>query len=128
MITTCLKAYLLADATLNAEVSGRIVSRLPQEIDLPAIKFTTVFETETIFLSGVSDRQESIIRFHIFAGDYANLVTVAKLVRERLKGASGVMGTCTVDACIYEGARDADFDPELEVYQRALDFRVHYKS
>ncbi len=123
-IETGLKAHLVADGAVNADVAGRIYPlKLPQEPTYPAITYEVVGDTRHRDLSGPGDRERPHFRVHCWAATYAAALDLAADVRTALDGFKGTMDTTEVSSVKFDGWND-QFEDVPEVYRRICDFVI----
>ena len=110
-----LAAFLVANAAVNAIVSGRVYpNKLPQTVTLPALTYQRV-DTPRVHshdTSGATGTAHPRIQFDCWAASYANAKGLADALRGALNGYKGTMGTVnpvTVQSALQEDERFDDF-------------------
>jgi len=121
-----LRAHLVADATVNDIVSGRIYNLLPQGVTYPAIRFQRISVSRFVTLDGPNDLTGVRMQVDCFDSDYAIAKDLATKVRQSLNGVTDLLGAVTIDNVTLEGG-DTDLtsqDGDSITRQVSLDFVV----
>ena len=110
-----LAAFLVANAAVNAIVSGRVYpNKLPQTVTLPALTYQRV-DTPRVHshdTSGAAGTAHPRIQFDCWAASYSGAKGLADALRGALNGYKGTMGTVnpvTVQSALQEDERFDDF-------------------
>jgi Protein of unknown function (DUF3168) len=98
MLVIDLTAYLKADATISAAVSGRVFPNIvPQGSAFPAISYNQVSGVREYDINdGPTGRAMPRITINSWATRYLDVRNLAEAVRQRLNGFRGVMGSTRV--------------------------------
>jgi hypothetical protein len=129
-----LRAFLLADATiaglLVSDGMGRIYpDELPQGPTYPAVRYTLISELDNYASQGAV--QLTRIRYQIdcYAPRARDARTVARALRDRLRGFKGTMGEHQVQGVFSENARTGrEGHVEPPVWVASRDFIIWFED
>jgi len=129
-IRKALRSFLLADAAIVAVVVDRVYAlRIPQGVKASSIVVTRVSGPGDYHLSGPSGLINARIQIDAWAITADAAATLANLVKDRIDGYRGTMGTggniITVHGVFVADLRE-DYDDEAELYRSGRDFFVHH--
>lgn len=121
-----LRTFLLADAALLAAVASRVyLIKLPQGTTADSIVYNRISGAGDYVMSGLSGFTQH--RYQIDAwsqtGDGAD--TLANLIRDRLDGYKGTMGTIKVHGVRMVEQRE-DYDDTAKLYRVSRDFMIAF--
>jgi len=113
-IQPALRAFLLADAAVSAAVGGgRIYSiTFPQGTTEPSVLMTRISGLGEFHLQGPSGLNRNRVQLGSWAQTVADACELARLVKVRLNGYAGTMGTGQIAVDV----RSALYDSEREIY------------
>lgn len=122
------RSYLLADSNISALVGTRIYGgKLPQDVTYPAISYARISGERVHKLTGAGDRAVPRIQYDCWAESYTGAKALADLLRQRLNGASGTIGSTVVGMSRLDGEREF-YDDGGVVHRVSLDFFVSYQE
>jgi hypothetical protein len=129
-IRKALRSFLLGDAPIVAVVVDRVYSlRIPQGIKSSSIVVTRISGPGDYHLQGPSGLMSARIQVDAWATTADAATTLANLVKDRLDGYRGTMGTggniITVHGVFVADLRE-DYDDEAELYRSGRDYFVHH--
>lgn len=138
-LSSDLKTFLEADSVLFAQVNTRIYPlRLPQVPVLPAITYQFISGFRTFTLDGPDGLSRPRVQFDVFASTYLSMETVFELLRKRLNGFRGTIGTSPqtlILGIFFDNERDFfEFDGDqgsgsgTGIYRRSSDYFINYKE
>lgn len=131
-IRPALRAFLLADAGIAAIVSTRVYPiKIPQGVKLASVVYSRI-SGQGIYHHG-GDSGLAMPRFQIDAwgltGDAAT--TLANLIKDRLSGYRGVMGSggaaVTVQG-VFMAAEMEDYDDAVQMSRMSRDYFIDYEE
>lgn len=124
-----LAAFLVANAAVNAIVSGRVYpNKLPQTVTLPALTYQRI-DTPRVHshdTSGATGTAHPRIQFDCWAASYSSAKSLSDALRGALNGYKGTMGSVnpvTVQSALQEDERFDDF-ADAGVVRLACDYVV----
>ena len=125
-LETGLRAALVADATTNALVSGRIYPEMmPQDTKYPAITYQRISTVRTQFLTGVDDFTRVRIQVDCWDDSYSGVKSLASAVKSALDG-KRVLGTVVVHHCFMSSMTDlSEINGDREDRRVTMDFTVY---
>ena len=122
---------LKTHAGLSALIGASIYpQRLPQGatgLPLPAVTYTKITGPRVHAMVADTTLASPTFQVSCWSSTYKTLIDVAEQVRKALQDFTGVMGGAggvSVDRAFIENEVDLDFEPDAQVYQRALDFVI----
>lgn len=126
-----LRAYLLADAAIAAQVGARVFpSFLPQGIVAPSIVYHRISGFGDHTMQGPSGYTVSRVQVTAFAQALDTAEAIANLVKARLDGYRGTMGAglaaVKVQGVFYETDNPPTFDDARKIYGAGRDYMVHF--
>ena len=110
-----LKEFLIANAAVNAIISGRIYpNKLPQTVTMPALTYQRIDtpRVHSMDSSGATGTAHPRIQFDCWAASYASAKGLADALRGALNGHVGTMGAVnpvTVQCALQADERYDDF-------------------
>ena len=109
-----LRSFLLGDAALSAAVGGNRVYSItfPQGTDAPSVLMTRISGLGEFHLRGPSGLNRNRVQLGAWAPSVAEACELAQLVKARLNGHAGPMGTGTTTVNV----RSALYDSEREIF------------
>lgn len=113
---------------LTAIVSNRIYPvKLPQNVTLPAVSYFRV-STDRHSAMG-EDIADVTSRFQVSAWGqtYTSVRSIADVVRAALERYSVNGADATIVTIFYINEQDL-YEDDLQIYQLAMDFRIHYEE
>lgn len=123
-----LRTYTLAGSAVAALVGTRMYPRmLPQTPTLPALVFQRVDTRRLHDLAGPDGLPRPRMQITCWATLPLGAANLAAVVRARLDGYRGAMGTVAVESCLLVGERDVT-DAEAGRCGVALDFMIQYQE
>ena len=124
-----LRAFLVANVTVNGLVSGRVYpNKLPQTVTMPALTYQRI-DTPRVHShdsSGSAGTAYPRIQFDCWAASYASAKSLSDALRGALNGYVGTMGTVNpvmVQSALQEDERFDDF-ADAGVVRISCDFTV----
>lgn len=131
-IRPALRAFLLADAAIAALVSTRIYPiRIPAGIKAASIVYARVSGAGDYSMEGPSGLAQHRLQLDSWALSSDAAVTLANLVKVRVDGYSGVMGTggnaVNVQGVFQTDLRE-DYDAATELHRVGRDFMFAYEE
>ena len=135
-IRPALRAFLLADASISALVTTGGISRvypvkIPQGVKAACIVYSRISGTGIYHMGG--DSGLAMPRFQIDAwgltGDAAT--TLANLIKDRLSGYRGVMGSggaAVTDQGVFMAAEMEDYDDTVQMSRMSRDYAIDYEE
>jgi hypothetical protein len=129
-IRKALRSFLLADSAIVAVVVDRIYAlKIPQGGVPPSIVVTRVSGPGDYHLAGPSGLISARIQVDAWGVTADAATTLANLVKDRLDGYRGTMGTggniITVHGVFVADLRE-DYDDDAELYRSGRDYFVHH--
>ena len=123
-----LRTFLLADSGIAAAVESRVYPiRLPQAPGMPAVTYFKVSGLRHYGTAGPEGLSRPRIQIDCWARTYAAALSVAELVRQRLEGYSGAMGSATIQGVFFENEQEF-FEAEPELYRVSRDYMVFFEE
>lgn len=124
-------SYLAASTPIAAVVSTRIWPRLiPQATTYPAISFMVVSAEHVHSMGGSSELAFKRVQVDCWADTESAADDLRELVRNRMDGYAGNMGSVEVQSCLITNERDtmeaAPGNEEDRKYVASTDFMVSY--
>jgi hypothetical protein len=124
-------AYLSADATLSAIVSGRIrPGRRPQLENLPEVIYRVVSNVPGRHLRGKDGTSVARVTFSCWGLNLADCVAAKKAIDDLLGGFSGLMGSVVVRTSWQLDEEDEDDLPEdgsdRNLFHTEITFRIDH--
>lgn len=131
LIDAELCSYLIADTGIFDELVDRIYPAMsrPQGDPLPAIAYQRVSTVRDYTHSG--DSYYTVVRFQldILSKTREQARRIANLVRSRLSGYAGAMGSITVQGVFIDDDTDTPYQEESGVIQAVrMDILVHFEE
>lgn len=131
-INAGLRSFLGADAAINAIIGAmpntRVYPvRLPQNPTLPAITYFKVSGRRVHSSNGALGLSGPRFQIDCWASKYEDAHALAELVRKRIDGYSGVMGSETVQGVFFESERDL-YEPEPDQYRVSRDYFIFFEE
>jgi len=122
--------YLLADNAIMAAVDGGMFpSRMPQGRRHPSIVYSEVSNVGFHTFQGPLGFARPRFQIDAWAETPDAASYLSNLVKERLDGFKGTMGTApnavTVQGALFQSSRD-DYDPEADLYRRSTDYLIMF--
>lgn len=129
-IRKALRSFLLADAAIVAVVVDRVYAlRIPQGVNASSIVVTRVSGPGDYHMDGPSGLISARIQIDAWAATADAATTLANLVKDRIDGYRGTMGTggniVTVHGVFVADLRE-DYDGDAELYRSGRDYFVHH--
>ncbi len=129
-IRKALRSFLLADAAIVAVVTDRIYSlKIPEEVNSASVVVTRISGPGDYHMAGPSGIISARIQIDAWAGTADAATSLANLVKDRLDGYRGEMGTganiITVHGIFIADLRE-DYDDGAELYRSGRDYFVHH--
>jgi hypothetical protein len=129
-IRKALRSFLLADAAIVAVIVDRVYAlRIPQGIKSSSIVVTRISGPGDYHLQGPSGLMSARIQVDAWATTADAATTLANLVKDRLDGYRGTVGTggniITVHGVFVADLRE-DYDDDAELYRSGRDYFVHH--
>jgi hypothetical protein len=129
-IRKAIRSFLLADAPIVAVVVDRVYAlRIPQGIKVSSIVMTRVSGPGDYHMDGPSGLINARIQIDAWAPTADAAASLANLVKDRLDGYRGTMGTggniITVHGVFVADLRE-DYDDEAQLYRSGRDYFVHH--
>lgn len=129
-VRKAIRAFLLADAPIVAVVVNRVYAlKIPQGITSPSIVQTRISGPGDYHLQGPSGLISLRVQLDAWAGTADAAASLANLVKDRLDGYRGTMGTggdaVTVHGVFVADLRE-DYDDEAQLYRSGRDFFIHH--
>lgn len=119
-----IRAILIADATLSAQVAQRIFpDTIPQGTIFPCVAYTVIGTEPTNTKEGASRLDNIRIQFDIYSASYDTSVTISERVRTLLDGYS----SGTLDLIHFVDERSGDTVTDLNVFWISQTFEVQQK-
>lgn len=131
-IRPALRAFLLADASIAAVVGTRIYPiKIPQGVAAASLVYTKVSARPDHHMSGASGLARPRLQLDAWAPTADAALWLADLVRERLDGYSGTMGSggaaVTVQGVFFADERE-DFDDAANLFRMSRDYFINYEE
>jgi len=125
-LETGLRAALVADATVNGLVSGRIYPEImPQDTKYPAISYSRISTVRTQFLDGVDDFTQVRVQVDCWDDSYSGVKSLASAVKSALDGVR-VLGAVEIHHCFMISMSDfSAIDGDREDRRVSMDFTVY---
>ena len=124
-----LRAYILDSADISVALSGLLYPMfIPQGVGFPAATYQRIDTPQIASLGGPSGTEHPRIQYTIWADTIVEARSIAKLIKSRLNGVSGTIGSNRVQIIWVEDDADMpNISPDAEVrrmYGRRLDVIV----
>lgn len=119
-----LRAYLIADSGVTAQVSTRVYwGRIAQGAAYPAVRLTLVSAPRLYSHDGDAGTRASAVQIDCMATTYGAAKTALRAIIARLTGARGALtGGLTLQAAFVDAERDSnDDDPAQPLYMASAD-------
>lgn len=131
-INAGLRAFLGADSAISAIIGAmpntRVYPvRLPQNPTLPAITYFRVSGQRVHASSGALGLSGPRMQIDCWATKYEDAHALAELVRKRIDGYRGPMGSETVQGVFFESERDL-YEPEPDQHRVSRDYFVWFSE
>lgn len=132
-IRPALRAFLLGDAAISAAVGGVRIHPmlLPQGQTADSIVFTRISGQNEVHNQGADGLARPRIQIDNWSQTVDGAAALALLVKERLEGYRGIMGSggdaVTVQAVIPDNERE-DYDSTAKMYRASLDYFIWYEE
>lgn len=131
-IRPALRAFLLADAGIAAVVGTRVYPiKIPQGIKLASIVYTRISGPGDYFMEGPSGLVRHRLQLDSWAPTADAATALANLVKDRVDGYSGVMGTggiaVNVQGVFQTDLRE-DYDDTAALHRCGRDFMFAYEE
>jgi len=140
-IRPALFAYLMADAGISAAVEGAVIlqnggsrifpMRLPAGIKKDSIVYTRVSGEGDHHMEGPSGLARVRMQIDAWSKTIPGAVSLANLVKERIDGFRGVMGSgaaaVTIQGIFFESERE-DYDDVAELNRVSRDYFIVYEE
>lgn len=125
-LETGLRAELVADATVNGLVKGRVYPEImPQDASYPAISYQRISTVRTQFLTGIDDFTQVRMQVDCWDDSYSGVKSLASAVKSALDG-KYLLGTVTVHHCFMISMSDlSSVDGDREDRRVTMDFTVY---
>jgi hypothetical protein len=101
---------------------------LPQDVELPAIRYQRITTPRALTLDQTnSGLAMSTFQFDVYAETYDDIVTITEDIHSAFDGYTGLLDDTKVYAILPDGERD-DYEPELKLFRKILDFMIYYEE
>jgi Protein of unknown function (DUF3168) len=124
-----LRAFLLADAAIFAAVGGARIfpSILPQGEQRPSLVSTRISDVGDHHMQGPSGLARPRYQIDAYAQNADDADELARLVKDRLDGFSGLMGAVRVQGAFFDSLRDS-YESEAQLHRVSADYLVHFEE
>lgn len=131
MIESALRTHILGDTDITNLVGQRMYPvKLPQDPTMPAISYFRVSGIRHKSYGGPSGLAGPRIQIDAWAGEpsgYKTAKELADLIRKRLDGFSGLLGTDRIWGAFLENDTDM-YEDETKLHRVSQDYFVWYKE
>lgn len=125
-----LKAYLIADASIAALVSGRVFpEKMPENNRLTSIVYNRISSVDRYTMTGPSGLVSPRYQIDSWAVTLAQALVLANLVKERIDGYRGTMGSGAVAVDVrgvFQADDRSDYDDTVQMSRVSRDYFIHY--
>lgn len=119
-----LRTFVLADGTVAGLVALRMYpSVLPQAPTLPAITYNTISAIRQNTMDGPDGLPSKRIQIDSWGSTFAQAVSLADAIRQRLDGYRGTMGSTEIKGVFANTERQL-YDPDPKLYRISMDFVI----
>lgn len=120
-----LRDYLIADATVQALVSGRVYpNKLLQNSPTPALVVNYVSGESMVGTDGPFGLANPVLQIDHYATSYSDVGSLFDAVRLRLNGQS----TGTIQGIFLVRRRDLPYDEDAKLYRRTADYQFWHEE
>lgn len=128
-ISEALRTFLLSDSNIAAAVAARVYPvQLPQNTTLDSIRYAIISGNRShaspqgaIGLSGPRVQIDAVSQ------GFDTAYSLAELIRKRIDGYRGLMGTVKVQGVFFDSER-TDFEPEPKLHVFSRDFFIWFEE
>lgn len=132
IIEAAIRTELINNADILALIDTRLeYGILPQDEAGPYVVITKISAPRDHTHDGASGLVNARIQFSIFAATYLLLKQIAAAIQSVLQGYKGTMGGAggvPVNGCFYDNEVDLGFEPQTNLYQLAVDYKIWYQE
>lgn len=128
-IRPALRTFLLADASISTAVGGARVYPvvLPQGQRLASIVYNRISGEGFHHMQGASRLAKLRMQIDAYAPQADDASALADLIKERIDGYRGAMGSVTVQGVFYDTERD-DYQPDVDLHRASRDYLIVYEE
>jgi hypothetical protein len=122
-----LRAFLLGDAAVAAAVGGARIFPvvLPQAERRVSLVYARISDVGDHHMEGPSGLARPRYQLDAYAAQPDDADSLARLVKARLDGYRGPMGSIAVQGVFFDGARD-DYQSEAKLHRVSQDFIIWF--
>lgn len=123
-----LRSFILDDPSISAIVGQRVyLRRLPQSPTIPSIVYARVTTRRSHDLDGPDHLPRALVQITSWTSSMADSSSLSSLLRSRLDGFRGTMGSIEVGSILCSGERDTE-EPETGRTGVILEFQVQFEE
>lgn len=125
-----LRTFLIADASIADVVNSERIYpiNLPQGITETSVRYALVSGNRPFSSpSGPLELSAPRVQIDTFAPTYAEAIALAELIRKRIDGYKGAMGSVTVQGTFFANERDG-YEPESKLYFVSRDYFIWHEE
>jgi hypothetical protein len=128
-VRPALRAFLLADPTVSAAVGGERIFPvvMPQGERRPSLVYNIISESTDHVTTGPSGLVMARMQIDSYASTPDEGDSLARLVKDRLDGFSGLMGSVEVGGVFAETAR-TDYQADSQLHRSSRDYRIWFSE
>jgi hypothetical protein len=130
MIESALRTHILGDTSIKGQISERLYPlTLPQDPTLPAMTYQKISGLRFHDMEGASGLASPRFQFDIWSKSYLTSKNISDLLRKRLDGFKGTVGSDVIQGVFLDSERDFfEEDELLKFYRVSMDFFIYHEE
>ena len=123
MLEIEVRKYILEDEKIKGIIGNRIYpDAIPENAPFPAIAYNEITAPSHHDIDVNFPR----IQFSCFSHSVTEARSIRKMLKDRLKGFKGYLGNVRTIQIVVAGEYRLDYEPDRNIYGRAIDFKIIY--
>jgi hypothetical protein len=130
VIESALRTHILGDTSIKGQISERLYPlTLPQDPTLPAMTYQKISGFRFHDMEGASGLASPRFQFDIWSKSYLTSKNISDLLRKRLDGFRGTIGSDVIQGAFLDSERDFfEEDELLKFYRVSMDFFIYHEE